>query len=252
MIGEWMRQRGNRKKVVLITKGGHPDFSNFSAGRLSRSDILGDMDKSLQALGTDYVDLYLLHRDDVRRPVEDIMETLRLLVTQGKTRAVGVSNWSVARIREANRCAKEHGWPGLAVSEIQWSLAECFPETYHDPTIVCMTKRQYDAYREMKLPVLAFSSQAGGFFSRAPENFDNLQDDLKRFATPENKRRGQNLAEFCRKHGYGKTAVSLCYLTDNRLNAAAIVGCHTLSQLEDSLTAAEITIRPEEADELIH
>ena len=81
----------------------------MSCGRLGREDIRGDLAASLDALGTDCVDVYWLHRDDERRDVGDIMETMQSLIDDGWTRRIGTSNWRPARIREANAYAAAHG-----------------------------------------------------------------------------------------------------------------------------------------------
>jgi aryl-alcohol dehydrogenase-like predicted oxidoreductase len=241
-IGEWIKERGNRKDIVLITKGGHPPIEQINVSRLSRKEIIDDMETSLKILQVDYVDIYFLHRDDVSIPVGDIMDTLHELVQQGKTRALGVSNWSADRIFEANAYAREHKKTQLCVSEIQWSLAECTPENLNDKTVICMTKAEYEKYLEIGIPVFAFSSQAYGLFSKATDDLNAVGEKLQRFVTPENIRRYGNLLQYCRESGYSKTAVSLGYIIGNRLEAAAIIGCSNMSQLEDSLSAADITL----------
>lgn len=251
-IGEWVKVRNNRKDLIIITKGGHHRLSNANVSRLSRADIFEDMDISLRTLQMDYIDLYLLHRDDTSRSVSDIMDTLHILVEQGKTRAIGVSNWSIKRILEANKYAEENGKTKLCVSQIQWSLAECFPKTFGDETLICMTSKEYDKYLEIGLPVISYSSQANGVFTKAGDDgLEYVPDKLKKFVTPENIKRYNNLKQLCEKTGYSKTAVSLSYITDNKLNAAAIIGCTKMEQLEDSLAAAKITLNQDEIDGLL-
>ena len=80
VIGRWMEDRRCREQIVLGTKGGHPDPATMHTGRLSHGEILDDMRRSLDNLRTDCVDVYWLHRDDVSRPVEDILESLTELV----------------------------------------------------------------------------------------------------------------------------------------------------------------------------
>lgn len=251
-IGEWVKARNNRNAINIITKGGHPRFNNFIVSRLSREDIFEDIDISLKTLQMDYVDLYLLHRDDVTRPVSDIMDTMNILVEQGKTRAIGVSNWSVKRILEANEYAKENGKVQFCVSEIQWSLAECFPKNFGDETLICMTQKEYEEYLEIGIPVIAYSSQANGVFAKAgDEGLEQLPDKLKKFVTPENIRRYNNLQRLCKKTGYSKTAVSLNYIIDNKLNAAAIIGCSKREQLQEALSTTGITLSMQEIDSLV-
>lgn len=252
-IGEWVKARNNRKDIIIITKGGHPRFSNFSVSRLLREDIFEDIDISLKTLQMDYVDLYLLHRDDITRPVSDIIDTMNILVDQGKARAIGVSNWSIKRILEANEYAKENGKVQFCVSELQWSLAECFPKTFGDETLICMTQKEYERYIEIGIPVIAYSSQANGIFTKAGEDdLEQVPDKLKKFVTPENIRRYNNLQRLCKKTGYSKTAVSLNYITDNELSAAAIIGCSKMEQLQEALLTTGITLSQQEIDSLVN
>lgn len=250
-VGEWVKSRNSRNNMVIITKGGHPRVTDLSVSRLSRQEILSDMEISLKTLQMDYVDIYLLHRDDVTRPVEDIMETLGILVKDGKTRAIGVSNWSVERIMEANKYARKNGIPELCVSQIQWSLAECFPETFGDKTLLCMTKDEYDKYLKAGIPVMAYSSQANGVFTKAGnDGLAKVSQKLQRFVTPENIKRYSNLQNLCKTTGYRKTAVSIGFITENKLEAAAIVGCSSMEQLVDSMTAMDISLSEQEIEGL--
>lgn len=249
-IGNWIRTRNNRKDVILITKGGHPTKEGVS--RLSKEEILSDMDLSLKTLQTDYVDLYLLHRDDISKPVNEIMDTLHLLVQQGKTRAIGVSNWTCDRILEANAYADKNNKTRLEISQIQWSLAELFPQNFNDMTIVCMNPKEYNQYLEMGMPVMAFSSQANGLYSKANENsLENIPNNLMKFLTLENINRFNNLLKLCKRKGYSRTAVALNYILDNKLNGFAIIGCTNLEQLYDCMKATDITLTEEDIESLI-
>lgn len=83
-VGKWLKQRHIRDKIILGTKGAHPNLSTMHIPRLSREEIVKDLYESLQYLQTDYIDLYWLQRDGVNRLVEDILETLNEQVRSGK------------------------------------------------------------------------------------------------------------------------------------------------------------------------
>src|SRR5205085_396194 len=88
-IGRWLTERGNRDQIVLATKGAHPELKTMNISRLAPEDINGDVDKSLANLQIDQIDMYWLHRDDVNRPVSEIIDTLQNLVDSGKIRTYG-------------------------------------------------------------------------------------------------------------------------------------------------------------------
>ena len=243
-IGNWLKSRGNRNHIIISTKGGHPRLDQMSTGRLSREEIESDLDESLQTLGVDVIDLYWLHRDDVTRPVEDIMETLSSLINKGKIRAIGCSNWRADRVAEANRAAQTNGFVPFSASQIQWSLATSTPKAHDDPTIVCMDEQEYGWYLKESFPVFAFSSQAKGFFARAAaKGLDAVnQKAYTRFSTPENIERLERVKKYAADNSLTISAVTLGYIMSNQVPAAAIVGCKSEEQLLDSLTAADVEL----------
>lgn len=93
VIGEWLKRRGNRDELVITTKGAHPPRDDITNFRSDRASVRSDCEESLKRLGVEQVDLYYLHRDDVNRPVADVVETLEELRREGKIKAYGGSNW---------------------------------------------------------------------------------------------------------------------------------------------------------------
>ena len=237
VIGAWLADR-QPKDITLITKGAHPPAGDMTASRLSRDCILDDAARSAEALGR-VPDLWFLHRDDVTRPVEEIAESLAALVDAGLTTCVGASNWRTARIEVYNDYALSHGLPCFVCSQIQWSLAVTTPEAYGDPTLVCMDDAEYAWYKAHQFPVLAFSSQAKGFFSKAIVGGLNALSEKakKRFATPENLARLEQVRAECARTGRSPAAVVLSYITENEVPGCAIVGCSSVEQLKNSLSA---------------
>ena len=100
IVGRWMENRGNRDRIFLSTKGGHPPFTDLHHSRLSPEEVRSDMAASLEDLRTDHVEIYWLHRDDESRPVGGIMETLQSLIEDGTARMIGVRpvNHPAARV----------------------------------------------------------------------------------------------------------------------------------------------------------
>jgi aryl-alcohol dehydrogenase-like predicted oxidoreductase len=240
-IGEWVKARNNREKINIITKGGHPRFNSMHESRLSEMEIREDIERSLNTLQMDYVDLYMLHRDDENLPVEDIVDILDDLVKEGKIHAIGASNWNVERIIEANDYAKRNNKTPFIVSEIQWSLAQCSPKMFQDDTMICMDEAQYNRYLEIGMPVIAYSSQAGGvFFSGYKADLSDALDKHKKYVTPTNCIRYRKLLQFCEKRNCKPSTVALGYIMYNQLPATAIIGCSSLEQLKDSMSALRL------------
>lgn len=252
VIGAWFQSTGLRKEIVLSTKGAHPPFGKMDQSRLGRDDLCFDLEQSLNALKTDYIDLYWLHRDDVNVPVEGVVDTLNDFARQGMVRCFGASNWSVERLLEANSYAEKSGQLGFSASQIQWSLALCTPQSLGDPTLVCMTDETRRAYLEHGIPVMAYNAQAKGLFSKLAQcgEEDLPQKVKKRFLCSE--LRQENLARFHRvmelskQYGVSPAVITLAFLTGQKLPTGTIIGCSKISQLEDSMMAQDFQLKPEE------
>jgi aryl-alcohol dehydrogenase-like predicted oxidoreductase len=243
LLGEWLKSRQAYRQVLISTKGGHPPLEDMGQGRLSRACLECDLNESLGSLGVDHIDIYWLHRDDPARPVEEIMESLGAIVASGKVRAIGCSNWQVDRIAKANTYAQSQGLPAFSMSQIQWSLAASTPEAHADLSKVIMNDEQYKWYLEHQFPVMAYSSQAKGFFSR-PTTGPNAINEKSRgwFCTPENLRRKSRVVEYAARNALKPGHVAIAYILCNRVPAMALVGCRNMDQLQDTLSAADLII----------
>lgn len=248
-VGEWIRSRGVRNQITLITKGGHPEFRNITYSRLAPECIEYDINTSLAVLGVDYVDTYFLHRDDENIPVGEIMDVMDQLIKDGLTRSIGASNWSIKRILEANRYAIEHGKTPFTVSQIQWNMAECKREDLLDKTCLCMTKEEYEGYRNTDIPVMAYSPQAVGFFSKYLISGEkNLSARARVFLTEENIKRAKKVDEICKKIGCTPAALCIAFITCNPVDGYAIIGNSSMHQMEDTLTALDLIVEPDVID----
>lgn len=245
IVGRWLKARGCRDKLLLITKGAHPSMKDWSK-RLDKDSIDYDISMSLHELEVDYVDVYFLHRDDPSRPVTEIMDTLHEHVQAGRIRALGASNWTVARINEANEYARKNGKTPFSISQIHWCAAEVPGNLWDDKTIQVMDDEQYAGYQKNGIPVMAFSSQARGYFSKMLAGEPLPQKRMNRYDTPENRRRLESIRALCEKTGKPASALMLSYITSNPVQGAAIIGCSRLEQLEETMSDADLTLTPEE------
>ena len=122
IIGEWMRQRKNRKHIILATKVGM-DMGGNKTG-LAKKYILKAVDESLMRLQTDYIDLYQSHKDDERTPVEETLEAYQLLIQAGKIRYIGASNYSAKRLNAALEAAQKYNLPAYVSLQPHYNLME--------------------------------------------------------------------------------------------------------------------------------
>ncbi len=245
-LGEWLRDRpGLRERVLIATKGGHPPLENMHTSRLHLEEVRRDLDLSLRTLGVDSIDLYWLHRDDESQPVERIMDMLAAVAATGAVRALGVSNWRAERILAANRYAERHGLPKLSASQLQWSLAVSSAEAQEDDTRVVMDEAELARYQQHQFPVMAYTAQAKGFFSRPLEGPGAANDKSQRwFTNPVNLARRERVQQLARRSGLTPTQIALGYVLSHPLPALALIGPRHLHQLHDSLTAADVVLSP--------
>ena len=246
VIGRWLRKT-RRKDITLITKGAHYRLATPEASRVSADCIREDLEQSLRALGVDCIDVYFLHRDNPAKPVEEIMPALDEAVRAGKIRAIGASNWTAARIREANRFARENGMAEFTVSEIRWSLAHVTLAYNEFPSLPLMDEHEYAAYQELGIPVLAWNSQASGVITKVlNQGVDALSELVRnKYYNDTTRRRIENVQAVCAQEHITPTQAALGYITCNPLPGAAIVGCSSTAQVRDSMSAADLELPPE-------
>ncbi len=250
VIGEWIENRRCREKTVISTKGAFP--AKDGTKRVNSASIREDIKRSLDCLKTDYIDVYFLHRDDLNADLFDIMLTLDEYVKKGVIRAIGASNWRVNRIEEANNIAKVNNFTPFSISQINWSAAFATPETLKDPSLVCMNDTEYEWYLKNKFPVMAFSSQAKGFFSKAIEGgFGDLnQKIVDRFLCDKNIKRVDWIKEYCQIHSVSPATAVLSYINSNLVPAVSIIGCSSIQQLEDSMFNSDFIMSEKDIQKL--
>lgn len=240
-IGAWMRARGNRRDVVVATKGAHPEMPSMRL-RLSPEEITKDLTESLEYLGVETIDLYWLHRDDPSRPVAEILGVLGEHARAGRIRYYGCSNWSAARMEEAREHAARAGMRGFVASQNMWSLARPVAAAIGDRTLVCMGDAEVAFHRLHGMAAVPFSSQAGGLFAK----MERGMEPPPLYRSEENRRRFERAQVLARRHGRTVNDVALAYLTSQEFPVFPIVGCRDLEQLAASMGAAGFRLEPEE------
>ena len=251
-MGRWMKARGNRDQVVILGKGAH---HNQDRQRVTPYDITADLHDSLARMQTDYIDLYVLHRDDSSQPVGPIIETLNEHKAAGKIHAFGGSNWSTARLQEANEYAQAHGLTPFVVSSPNFSLAvqrkAPWPNCVSISGPEAASERAW--YAEHNTPLFTWSSLAGGFFSGRfnrdnLDSFDTYLDKLcvECYCTESNFQRLDRVRELADERGLTIPQVATAYVMSYPLNIFPLVGCNTAQEFKANLEASEMRLTPAE------
>ena len=255
-LGIWMKERGNRDDIVVITKGCHP---YDGVDRMTPEYLREDIEKSFQRLKTDYIDIYLLHRDVLGVPVGPIVEILNEYHKAGKMGAFGGSNWQPERIQEANDYAIQHGLVPFTVSSPNYSLCR----QVNDPwggSAGCVTitgddnqeARQW--YIDNDIAVLAYSSLGRGVFTGKVRS-DEIEKAkvmmgpgaANAYCHPENFERLRRAEKLASKRNATVSQVALAWLLKQKVNAFPIVSASTAGRIADNVKALELNLTDEEA-----
>lgn len=226
-IGRWMKQTGKRHDIVISTKGAHPHLETMELSRVLPDCIRLDLEESLKALETDYIDLYFLHRDNEALPVEEILGTLEEARGQGKIRWYGCSNWKLSRIQEADRLAADGNFPGFVCNQLMWSLAVVNREAIHDKTLVMMDEDTFAYHMKTGKSAMAYTSIAHGYLSKR-------QDGVKMFPGLRNEYDNESNEEILKllaQYGIPAEEAAFAYFAGQPFNAVPIASFRTEKQL---------------------
>jgi aryl-alcohol dehydrogenase-like predicted oxidoreductase len=238
---------GNRRKdVIIATKVGFRTGKAMMEAGLSRSNIFSACDASLKRLGTDYIDLYIVHRDDRFTPVEETLDALDALVRAGKVRYLGYSNWSAWKAATALQIQKAKGLAQFTSGQMHYALTGRDIEHEIVPFM-----------QDSGVSLTVWSPLAAGFLS-GKYTRETLKDPENRLSgfdiIPIDKEKGfqlvDRLRDIAKAHGSSVAQVALAWLLAKPFVASIIVGASKLAQLEDNLGALKVTLTDAEIQEL--
>jgi len=245
MLGKALGSR--RKEVVVATKLGNRMGPALVDSGLSRRHVLAAVDGSLERLGTDYIDVYLVHKVDALTPVEETIEALEDVVRAGKARYVGFSNWPAWMAAKALGIQRANRWSQFRGAEMYYSLVG--RDLEHDVVPFCL---------DAGVGVMVWSPLAGGFLSgkytRAKPKGES-GDRLGGFDfLPYDRERGYAVVDLLRsigeKRGASPPQVAIAWLLTRPAVSAVLVGASSPAQLQDNLGAADVKLAPEDLEQL--
>jgi aryl-alcohol dehydrogenase-like predicted oxidoreductase len=231
VLGAWLEQRPSvREQLIIVSKGAHPSGDRR---RVTPEEIERDLRASVELLRGP-IDLYLLHRDDPSVPVGTIIECLAALREAGLLTAYGTSNWTTARIDEANAWAATHGLDGFCVSSQHLSLAAQNEEQWAD-TRSANDPEIHAWHERTRTPLLAWSVQARGyFFGRTGSDVQRVYDNAE---NRERRRRAEQLGE---RLGHTTAQVALAWALHQPFPVYACFGARTADQVREAFGALEV------------
>jgi aryl-alcohol dehydrogenase-like predicted oxidoreductase len=243
MLGKALGAR--RKDVIIASKLGFRMGPAITDAGLSRHNVIAACEASLKRLGADYIDLYQAHKEDAFTPLEETLEAFDRLVTAGKVRYVGFSNWASWRAATALQMQKERGWARFVSGQLHYSLLN--REVEHDLA---------PFLRFGGLGMLVWSPLGGGFLS-GKYTRESIAKEGRHAAfdiVPFDREKGFALVEAMRpmaeQAGCTIAQLALAWLLAKPVVTSVLVGSAKLSQLEDNLGAAAVKLAPEIVTEL--
>jgi len=241
IVGRALKDYANRDEIVLATKVYNRMHEGPNGAGLSRKAIMSEIDKSLKRLGTDYVDLYQIHRWDYATPIEETMEALHDVVKAGKARYIGASAMYAWQFLKALHVAEKHGWTQFV--SMQNHLNLIYREEEREMLPMC---------KEEKIGVIPYSPLAGGRLTRDPRETTHRSETdqiaKQKYDSTADADRSiiDEVAAIAQKRGVPRSQIALAWLLQKEPVTAPIIGATKISHLEDAAAALSIILTSEE------
>jgi len=241
ILGRALKEFTRREEVVIATKVFFPMRTGPNSYGLSRKAIMTEIDQSLRRLGTDYIDLYQIHRWDDRSPIEETLEALNDVIRAGKTRYIGASSMYAWQFARALSVADRNGWTRFATMQNHFNLL--YREEEREMLPLCEAEG---------IGVLPWSPLARGRLARGwNESSKRIETDqyakILYDATADADRRiVERVGEIAAMRGVHRAQVALAWLAQNPVVTSPIVGASKPGHLEDAVAALSLRLTPEE------
>lgn len=245
ILGRALKDYANRDEVVIATKVFIPMNRRPNGGGLSRKHIMSQVDQSLRRMGTDYIDLYIIHRWDYNTPIEETMAALHDIVTAGKVRYIGASAMYAIQFQKALHVAEKNGWTRFVSMQNHYNLI--YREEEREMMPLCVDE---------KIAVTPYSPLASGRLARNwSETTQRLETDpiakQKYDATADaDKMVVARVAEVAGNHGVPMAHIALAWLRHKNPVVAPVIGATKISHLADAVESLAVQLSPEEVAHL--
>ena len=239
VTGRALKELAQRDQVVIATKAFYPLTGGPNMGGLSRKHLLRAIDDSLKRLGTDYVDLYQIHRFDYETPIAETLEALHDIVKAGKARYVGASSMYAWQFAKMLSTAEAHGWTRFVSMQNHYNLV--YREEEREMMPLC---------RAEGIGVIPWSPLARGFLAgnrRKDDRGETIRAKTDDFAhemyyNDSDFTIADRVAELARRRGVKPAQIALAWLLAKPGLTAPIVGASKLPQLDEAVAALSITL----------
>ncbi len=243
IIGNWLKKSGKRDKVIIATKVGKPMGPDKKG--LSKTYITKAVEDSLKRLQTDYIDLYQSHDDDKETPLAETLETYTDLIKQGKVRAIGASNYSAARLKEALKVSEDNNFVAYQTLQPEYNLYS--REDY---------ERELEPLcRENNIGVITYYSLASGFLTGKYRSENDLSKSnrgagIKKYLNPRGYKILAALDKVAAEYNATPASIALAWVIARPGITAPIVSATSVKQLHEITNATAIVLSSDAIDSL--
>lgn len=252
VLGKWIKKRKNRDNVVVITKGCHP----HGESRVTPEALRYDLEQSFHRLKTDYIDIYMLHRDDPNADLKAILQVLDEYHNAGKIGAYGGSNWIHQRIEEINQYASEGGYTPFSVSSPNFGPARQVDDPWGGGCVSISGSDNEEArnwYQQNNIPVFAYSCLGRGMFSGKVKTSDleTTKEKLDKFAIrgywcEENIKRLGAIEKIAESRNCSVAQVALAWIMQQPFEVFPIVTISDIKRIDENVKALDIKLSENE------
>ncbi len=247
VIGKALGDFGKRDEIVLATKVFNPMRKDPNGRGLSRKAILTEIDHSLKRLGTDYVDLYQIHRWDKETPIDETMEALHDVVKSGRARYIGASSMFAWQFSQSLYVSELHGWTKFVSMQNHYNLI--YREEEREMIPLC---------QDQGIAVIPWSPLARGFLAGNRSKAGGGQttrsnsDDYARqlYYQEDDFAVAERLTQVAEKRGLPNMQIALAWLLSKPAVTAPIIGASKMHHLDEALSAVEVKLTAEEVQQL--